>query len=104
MEDARIVEDEQIAGCEKLGQIAKRALAEFAGGAIQREQTRRVARLGRGLSDELRGKFVVEEVGHLKFLSHLSNSPLCRSTVADGPVRVMKYGPFSQSKKTPSRR
>ena len=60
--DARVVEDEEIAGREELREIGEELVGEDAGGAREREHAGCAARGGRVLRDEL-GREVVVEFG-----------------------------------------
>ena len=59
-DDAAVVEDQQVAGAEELGQIAKEIVVVFAGGAVEDEHAAGAADGRWGLRDQLFGEIEME--------------------------------------------
>ena len=57
---ARVVDDDELAAGQLVGQLAEAPMAHLAARALEHEQARRVARFGRLLRDQLGRKVVVE--------------------------------------------
>ena len=74
-EDARVVDDKQVAGAKKRGQIRDRAMTDGARGAVEDEQPRRAARC-RILRDQIVGKLEIE-VGDV----HAAGAPMYCGTI-----------------------
>jgi hypothetical protein len=62
-EDGGVVAEEGVAGAQKTRELRKGMVRQCVSGAVDHEEARFVAAAGRRLSDEVRGKRVVEEVG-----------------------------------------
>ena len=75
-DDAAVVEDQEVARLQKMGEIAEKIVLVSAGGAVDREHATRASNRRWGLGDQLFGKVEIE-IGYAQIRSKMRGNLWC---------------------------